>query len=509
MLLSGLVVFLYSYWADIYRPGMMFDGGWYSIWADQQRYYEQARAISEFRLSAENFFYPILYPLLGSFFIKLFTRDPFLVVNVGLFLCTIGILYLLVEKIFDKQKAIFSVFVLLATQRFIYDFVTPWTTSVTTPLFLASLYILLVASYSKRNVILLTVFYALAFFARIADIVFFIPLLVAYFFIHKERKPYDALISVGILTLCAGIWAFINQLVSGNILGPYIVRNTTKFTFQTDLSNILEKIIGYFANSYIFHRQVQPFSSPIVSVFPFFLLLILFLPVSIKYLKNNKQLHVHAWIALSFFIWLASHIIFAGFAPYTLKNLSAHYAKVWYPVGILYGMYIVEGLLDKKKLNRIFIPVIIFGTVLLIIPWTIQKLKPYPLNRKGWIVRSKINTEHAQNIIDSNDNSPWTSGKARKRGDSIVIDMKKNLTISRLQFVDDPAGAATNFDTFISSDMKSWEKLAPDYTYYVRRDYGWDVVGYMKKGRYIRLILNETSLTDPWIIKEINVFGYE
>lgn len=507
LLLASVIVFFYSYWANTFRPGALIEGGWYGAWADQRRYYEQTQAIVNLNLNADSFHYPILYPLLGAFFIKFLPRDPFFLVNLGLFTATVGLLYLLVEKIFDRQKAIFAVTLLLSTQRFIYDFVTPWTTSVTTPLFLACLYVLFDRPRTIKRLTVFSSLVGLSLLARATDVVFFLPLLFAYgISFRKERLKYlsySGLILVGFFV----INFFTNKFLTGSFSGPYISRQITKFSFQTDPINIYEKIIGYFANSFVYHRQIEFFSLPILQTLPLFIVIIIFFPLLYQNLKRTK-LYSHLWIGLSFLIFFGSHIIFEGFAPYTLKNLSAHYMKLWYPVAIFYSMYVIEGLSSKNLDKGIAKKIFIIGFTLLLVPIVLQKSQPRPLPKTGWATSSSVNSEQIVSIIDGDSNTAWSTLRPRQKKDEIIIDMKTEHLVNRLQLVDDPKSKVTDFDTFVSEDKKSWKKLAPNYTYYVRREYGLDVVGYMQKGRYIKLILSESSKSAPWTIQEITVFGY-
>lgn len=515
LLLVGCIVFIYSYWNNIYHPGALFDQGWYSIWADQRRYYEQAKAISQFQLNADNFYYPILYPLLGSLFIRFIPADPFFVVNLVLFLTTVSIFYMLIVKVFSTERAILGVFLLLSVNRFTYDFVTPWTTSITTPLFLATYFILLTKSFSSRRLILISIFTGLAALARYSDIFFFLPLVGAYILKNKnftlKTKTKYGIVAFGILSVFAVLFIVINLNTSGNILGPYIQRLNTNFGIELAPLTIFEKIFGFVLNPYIFHRQNEFFSTPLFVAMPFIFFLLVFAIPLIRVLirKQSSEKTVHIALFLSFLVWLISYIPHGAIAPYTLKNLAIHYAKHWYPLVIFYGFYVIDLVLLKKQLDKTafkFILCTVF--VFIVLPLSVELTQPKLLNQTRWDITTTVNSKDAHFIFDNNQKTFWNSKRPRKTNDTILIDLKSEHLISRLRIFDTVPFAATNFDTLLSIDGIEWKKLARNYTYNVRREDGWEIVGYMKKGRYIKLLLNEESLTDAWQINELQVFGY-
>lgn len=487
--------------------------GWYALWADQSRYYDQAKAISQFHLSKDTFYYPILYPLLGSVFINIFPKDPFLPVNAFLFLSTIALTFVLLEKFFNRERAIFGVLLLLSLNRFVYDFVTPWTTSLTTPLFLAIFFIVLTKDFSQKRLALISFLTGLAVFARYTDIFFFLPLIAG--FIAKDtksslRKKLTLIaFPIGVLACFGFIFLFINLATSGSILGPYINRITSRFDIELAPLTIFEKMFGFLFNSFLFHRQIEYFSMSFFTVIPLALFLLPFGSFLFFLVRKEKNAIIHGSVFASFLLWLASYVPYGAIAPYTLKNLALHYAKPWLPVIIFYVIYCIHTISIQKHIDMKIIRAFFFGTIILLfIPIVSQKIQPKLLSSKEFDIKTTVNQESARFILDNQPATFWNSQQPRKKNDVIFIDMKKEYLVSRLQLIDKPPYAATNFDTFLSVDGKTWKKLAPNYTYNVRLENGWDIVGYMKKARYIKLILNEESLTDAWIIGELYVFGY-
>lgn len=503
MLLSwGLLVFIYSYFNNIYRPGAESSLGWYQTWADQRRYYVQAQAFASFKINPDTFQFPILYPLLGALLVPILPQDPFLVINMILFMATLFLTYLVISKSFGKEKALYGLIILISINRFVYDFVTPWTTSLTTALFLGLFLTTQFYPYSLKRSIMAAVLTGLAGLTRPSDVFFCLPLLIGFIFKGRHKTVKNILIDfslvLAVLLLFMVIFILFNLLVSGNAQGPYIERITTRFRPEIAPLALIEKTFGYFFNPYILHRQIEYFSSPVVTTIPLALLLLLFISRSST-----------APIMISFLIWYFVYVPYDVLSAYTLKNLSLHYLKPWYPIGLLY----VFAVLDKSQALRLikgktFLWHLASFLLLILLPFAAQKLAPHQLTKTDWLAQTSINNQAASKIIDNNTNTFWSSRRSRQRGDVIKIDMKKIFMVSRLQLVDEVSNAATDFDTLLSKDGQSWRKLARNYTYNVRFASGWHIVGYMKKARYIKLVLNETSTTDAWRVKEIDVFGY-
>lgn len=515
LLLFGFLTFVYTYWANIYRPGALYKGGWYEIWADQKRYYTQSKAIADFRLNKETFYYPILYPLLGSLLIRFIPTDPFFLINIGLFLATMVLMYLLIEKVFGKEKAIFSVMLLLISNRFVYDFVTPWTTNITTPLFLASFFILYSQSFSMKYLIIMSTLTGAAFLSRYTDIIFFLPLLIGFIFkdskVRLKQNLKNLSIAGFVLSFFIIIFFSFNLATSNTLLGPYISRVTSRFVIDLSPVTIFEKTLGFFVDSFTLHRQIEFFSTPAITVYPTLIFVLFFFSLIIfQWQKLTKSMRiVTASIILSAALWYISYIPYGAIAPYTLKNLALHYIKPWVPLSIFFTIIIFDKLLTKKDEYKLLLKIIIASLIILIfIPLLIHRFQPKLLDKKDWLVTASTNKNEAIKILDGRLDRAWSSKRPRKNGDNIIIDMKKNYMISRLRLMDQPPFAATDFDTLLSQDGKDWQPLARNYSYNVRREYGWDIVGYMKKARYIKLFLNEESKSDPWQIKEIDVFGY-
>lgn len=130
---AGLLLWLVRYGAFA-----KFGGGavpWAS-WFDQGRYLQSAAAFAHLDLSPARHWYPLAYPLLAGPFVRILPRDPFMIVDAGLF----------VAALFGFQRAMKAVGVdrlwsgiaflasALAQGKVAQFWIDPWTTSLSAPL---------------------------------------------------------------------------------------------------------------------------------------------------------------------------------------------------------------------------------------------------------------------------------------------------------------------------------------------------------------------------------------
>ncbi|MDX2471987.1 MAG: hypothetical protein QNL04_15560 [SAR324 cluster bacterium] len=109
--------------------------GWWG-WSDQKAYFRSLRAFNGWNFSASNHVYPVLYPLLGSFFFDVTNQQPFFLVNLSSLIIYI-IVFIRLSNLYVSQ--ISSVFLILFSLILNYDiflqFVIPWTTTLVAAFF--------------------------------------------------------------------------------------------------------------------------------------------------------------------------------------------------------------------------------------------------------------------------------------------------------------------------------------------------------------------------------------
>lgn len=119
-----------------------------STWADQKLYYTAAKAWAHLVPTANNQVYPPGYPLLSAFFYPLFPTDPFVIPDYISLIISVLLVGALSAKIFTNMPNPQLWGLIAATitwglnARGIFSWVTPWTTSLSTPLMLGIFYLI-------------------------------------------------------------------------------------------------------------------------------------------------------------------------------------------------------------------------------------------------------------------------------------------------------------------------------------------------------------------------------
>ncbi|MBU9221202.1 hypothetical protein [Burkholderia multivorans] len=144
-LVCSLVAYVAVYVTYLDSPGnnpVSPDGWW--TWFDQGYYLREARALAAGDYSPSNFYYPILYPLIGRIFLHWMPHHPFFLFNGASLLIFV---YAFV-KVADNYLSRGETFVLTAAALWlnfpeIENFAIPWTTSGTTLIYGVAFLILL------------------------------------------------------------------------------------------------------------------------------------------------------------------------------------------------------------------------------------------------------------------------------------------------------------------------------------------------------------------------------
>lgn len=224
--------------------------------------------------------------------------------------------------------------------------------------------------------------------------------------------------------------------------------------------------------------------------------------------QEKKQRVIYFSILVSFLLWLVLHLIFNCCSAYTLKNLALHYIKPWYPVFLFFSLLLIERLFQQKAIEKNYrMMFLITSGILFLIPFIAEWKKPQKLQDATWIISAGEHSESAQKIIDHDKKSVWTSDGPRRAGDFFLIDLQSTYRINRLTLFDGTYYPVVNFDTKLSSDGDTWVNLGPNSTYNIRYDGYWEILGYIKSARYIKIVLNEET-EEPWAVGEVEVYGY-
>ncbi len=152
--------------------------GWWS-WADQFVYWQSAAELAQFRLTAENYHYPLGYSFLGALFWRLMPAHPFLIPDLLLVLGSAVGWWRLTRGWLNRRLTLLTAVVFILGHREVLALtqIVPWNTIATQCLLIAGLGVM-VASAGRRAVVGLTGLAALTYLVRPGDAACFAPMLV-------------------------------------------------------------------------------------------------------------------------------------------------------------------------------------------------------------------------------------------------------------------------------------------------------------------------------------------
>jgi len=227
MLLAALgLVYVYAYVHHPLNPG---PGpaearlGWWS-WADQFVYWQSAAELAQFRLTAENYHYPLGYSFLGALCWRWLPAHPFLIPDLLLVLGAAAAWWRLTRGWLDRKLTLLTAVVFLWGHREVLALtqVVPWNTIATQCLLIAGLW-LMVGSAGRRTVAGLTVLAVLTYLVRPGDAACFAPMLVwsVLRLSNWRERLIGAAAGVAAIVAVAVAVALLNHAVFGTRDTPY------------------------------------------------------------------------------------------------------------------------------------------------------------------------------------------------------------------------------------------------------------------------------------------------
>lgn len=183
LLLLGLVAVVYTM-AYVNHPllprmnPLLERDGWWT-WFDQFTYWQAAAELTQHRLTAERYYYPLGYPLLGALGWKLTPAHPFFWPNLALVVATAWVSWKLWRLWLSRvgSLVVATVFVGLHASLLSLTLVVPWNTIPTQFTLLAGIWLLL-AQTGGCSVGWLVALAAVTYVVRPGDAICFAPLLV-------------------------------------------------------------------------------------------------------------------------------------------------------------------------------------------------------------------------------------------------------------------------------------------------------------------------------------------
>lgn len=499
VILFSSIIFVFFYWTDINRPGVLYSLGWYQIWSDQSQYYNMVQGIAHGNLG--NFQYPIGYPFLGYLSSLIFPKDPFLLVDLVIFDLVIYLSYEVYSSFFNEALSILGVIFLSMTS--VSLFYIPWTSTVSALSFIFVIYIFVKKKYNLLFALLAGISLALAFAARIADIVpvgiAFTVYLIGMFKYNKDEFKRSSILSFLTMLIIVVVTTFINYKFSGSILGPY----TSSILSQGfNVRAIPFKIYGYLINAYTFHGEANHIFPPLLR----YNFLFIFIPFGLFYMLRNRKDRLFGWLITASFIgWSILYIPFVAITGFTLKYGSLHYIKMFFPLFVLISLYAISKMVYEsskfKYLNIYLIVVVLIGLIF------VKGLEFKEMDLSSVNVTSNVNSSQAYKAIDKNLATRWDSESPQKKEMEFEIDLKKAQMVNRilLDCSVSPNDYPRQFTVWYSLDGKRWSKYFGG-----NQSNNQAIVNiYMEpiSCRFLKIVLNNDDPVYWWSIYELKIWS--
>ena len=259
--------------------------GWWA-WFDQSEYLKAANALYRLDFSADQYFYPPLYPALGSVFLFLSSKHPFFLVNLICLLWFAYVFIRLCDVYLPRAVGIFLLFASTIFEILIFEnFVIPWTTTLSTALLASGILGLIWVQEIKEGkrsdlthwqVLLVATSLGLMVPTRPVDALIGIVIGCAFIFSYlllpkasvKQRMSPMLFLALTILGALLGPALFIgfNQLIYRAPLGNYVQVASSHGFFIADLP---EKLYSIFLNAQPLYGEV---GAGLVQYYPWLLL---------------------------------------------------------------------------------------------------------------------------------------------------------------------------------------------------------------------------------------------
>ncbi|MCX5539975.1 hypothetical protein M3A49_10770 [Paraburkholderia sp. CNPSo 3076] len=319
-----VVVYSAVYLGHPSLPGnnLAFPQGWWG-WFDQSQYLKEAKALAAHQFSPDNFYYPVLYPLIGRIFLHWTPNHPFFLFD--------GFSLLLFVYVFVKfaDHYLSRVEILVITAASIWfqptvidNFAIPWTTSGTTLIYALSLLILIRQRDTRQRdddspaallwAGLLSLLFGALIILRPVDVVLAAVFFPAYIYfalpfrdiasLLRQRRRVLAICSALGLGIVFGLMLFaaVNYRIYGKPMGGYLQSTAgASGYFITELPRKTWSLL-FDANSIYLEPQAA-----LVTHYPWLLLSIVGVVIAIA--RGDQLLRVVA---------LAILLHFALYAPY-------------------------------------------------------------------------------------------------------------------------------------------------------------------------------------------------
>lgn len=497
----AVVIFLFFYWTDLLRPGVLFERGYYEIWYDQSQYYNMSVSISNGNLG--DFKYPIGYPLLGFVGYLVYQDDPFVIVNLICFVIFIWLCYQLSKKVFRGTLALLSA--ILTAVLTVPMFSVPWTSTLSATCFI---YIIYFSVYEKKDWlsnIIAGACVGLSFSARIGDFLPVFAVLAGHIiFVSIKNKSIKSRYLLGILVAIIIILMtiIVNIKFSGDPLGNY--GNAVLGNGLFSVASMPYRLLGYFFNPFPFEGETHSLSVPLLKLWFLFVLVPLGL---IRIFYDREKRYFSLLCLISFVSWGTVYFGFSGISGYALKFTSFHYLKMLFPMFVILSLYFLQDItVAHKKPAKGIRGFLIYILCMIAIGVAFINLFGFSAINMGEIdAFASENSENTELAFDGQVNTMWVSENNRAPDMEFLLDLKASYLINGLQFDPDTSSQNKNneIDIYFSDNKNDWDKIL----FIGRSELSLNKLYiHPRFAQYIKIVSKKSSDT-PWSIREIAIIA--
>ena len=168
-------------------PSNLMDG--YHGWFDQQQYYLIAKDLYFGKINAEQYLYPLGFPLIAVPFFAVDKIDPFLIPSLIIWVTSVILFYRTVLNYTnDKFVTILGTFIYILGTSISQNFVLYWTTNLGIFFSVCLMYIMSLNKISIKYSLIIGCILGYYFFTRTFDFVFYFPLIILYVFELLKKR---------------------------------------------------------------------------------------------------------------------------------------------------------------------------------------------------------------------------------------------------------------------------------------------------------------------------------
>lgn len=402
-------VYISVYLSSSYTPGIITDYSGWSSWFDQSEYLKSSFALLNLDLTPENFFYPPLYPALGSLFLPIFKIHSYFPINLFCLLWFTFVFIRVSELYTTRWWTIFLLFSSLALNITVFEnFIIPWTTTLSAALISTGVIgiVWLQETFSNKKlkvgswktfIVALSIGLLIptrpidAAVGAIIGIAFFISYLNILKALPERVLPLRKFLIISICSVSVGpiLFFLFNKFVFGNVLGSYIHVASSNGIFPSDLA---EKFISIWLDAKILYGNS---SISITEKFPWLIISIagfVWAGLCGNFLLRSLAAAIAGMLIL--------YLPYGDLLPNGLwQYFNIHYFKWIFPYFALFAWVLLnkayQGFVDKSKFIFPVSTLVIISTFMLAIQ-IVPQVKPLEVS----LIDRRINMTLPSEEID-------------------------------------------------------------------------------------------------------------